>query len=426
MRWFARRPLLTLPALVLVLSGAAVAAVLLWAHSHLGAARRALDRYAFDEAQHHAELYLRVHPGDAAAHLLAARAARRHDAYAEAERHLKASVEVGGVTPATALERLLLTAQQGDLDGLEALLRAHTGADDPEAVPVLEAMAKGYLNRYWRENALVALNMLLEREPRHPQAWLLRAQVWEERVRHGETARDPEALHDYEKALEVSPSFEARLGLARTLYRLGRPWDALLEFERLGREQPAHPEVLLGLARCRYALGDVDEARRLLDALLARYPQDAAALLERGRLARHAGQPDEAAKWLRQAASLAPRHDCEALGLLYQTLEAEKKTEDAHRCLDELRQREADVLAVERMTLHLNRQPYDLALRYAIAQGLTHLGREQDAVAALYFVLDQDPRHQAAHEALADYFERTGQPARAARHRRASLPGAGT
>jgi tetratricopeptide (TPR) repeat protein len=425
MRWFLRRPLLTVAAVLLALAGAGVAAVLLWAQHHLTAARQAMDRYAFDEAQHHIELYLRVHPGDAAAQLLAARAARRHDAYAEAEQHLEACARIGGEEQAAALERRLLIAQQGNLDGLLGPLKARTGEHDPEAVPVLEALAKGFVNGFRPAHALVCLNILLEREPRHPQAWLMRARLWEDRVLHGETDRDQDALRDYEKAVELNPTFEARLGLARTHYRVGRPWDALLEFERLRREEPADPDVLLGLARCRYALSEPDEARRLLDELLRLQPHNVAALLERGRLARHEGQLSEAETWLRQASALAPRHDCEAHHLLCRCLDEEHKTEEARRCRDELREREAEVLRVERLTLRASRGTPTPDQRFEIAAGLMRLGRDQDAVATLVSVLEQDPQHRAAHEALADYFERTGQPGRATRHRRASLPGAG-
>jgi tetratricopeptide (TPR) repeat protein len=420
-----RHPRLALLALALGVLGAGTATVLLWAQSHRTAARRALDQYAFDEAQHHLELYLRVHPGDADAHLLAARAARRHDAYAEADQHLEACARLGGKPEAVALERRLLAAQQGNLDGLLGPLRARTGEDDPEAVPVLEALAKGFVNGFRPAHALVCLNILLEREPRHPLAWLMRARLWEDRVLHGETDRDQEALRDYQKAVELNPSFEARLGLARTHYRVGRPWDALLEYERLRRERPDDAGVLLGLARCRYALGEVDEARRLLDGLLRQHPQDAAALLERGRLARHEGRLDEAETWLRQASALAPRYDCEAHHLLYRCLEEEHKTEEARRCLDDLREREAEVLRVERLTLRASRGTPTADQRFEIAVGLMRLGREQDAVATLVSVLEQNPQHRAAHEALADYFERTGQPGRATRHRRASLLGAG-
>jgi tetratricopeptide (TPR) repeat protein len=431
-----RHPRLVLLALALGIVGAGVGAGFLWRQYHLSAAGRALERYAFDEAGHHLEQCLQVPWDRAAVHLLAAQAARRRDAYDEAEQHLAACVRLGGMTEAVARERLLLIAQQGDLDGVEGLLQARTGADDPEAVLVLEALAKGYASRFWQAHALTYLNLLLQRQPRHPQALLMRARVWENRALRGETERDADALRDYQQAVEQLPSFEAQLGLAGVLYRVGRPWEAMLEYERLRASQADNPEVLLGLARCRCSLHEVDEARLLLEQLVGQHPPHPTlsptlggegrvrgeALLELGRVSLHAGQLAVAEKWLRRAASVAPAYDGEAHRVLCRCLEALGKTEDARRCLEELREKEAKVLDVERLTLQANREPGNVALRYEVAVKQMRLGREQDAVAALFFVLDQEPRHGPAHQVLADYFERTGQAGRADRHRRAATP----
>jgi tetratricopeptide (TPR) repeat protein len=436
-RWLSRRPRRAGLVLILVLLGTAVAAIFLAAQYHLHAAQQALERYALEEAQHHLDLCSRVYFRSASVHLLAAQTARRREDYAAAESHLAACLRLEGMTAAIARERLLLTAQQGDLGDLEGLLKDRTSTSDPEAVLVLEALAKGYANRFWEGDALECLNRLLERQPQHPQALLMRARLWEDQARKGERERETDALRDYQKAVELNPSFEARLGLAGTLYRLGRPAEAILEYERLRLLQPANPDVLLGLARCRYSLHEVDEARRLLDAVLERHPNQAApltlpsppaaggggrvrgaALLERGRLAFHAGELAEAEQWLRQAAAVAPLYDCEPHRLLGQCLEVEHKDEEARRCVERLQEREANALCVDRKVLQANRDRHNVALRYEIALDLLRLGREQDGVAALFLVLEQDPRHGPAHAALADYFERTGQADRAARHRR--------
>jgi tetratricopeptide (TPR) repeat protein len=355
-------------------------------------------------------------------HLLAAQTARRRGAYDEAERHLAACTQLEPVSQATALERLLLGAQQGDLDDVEGLLKGRTDAKDPEAALVLEALAKGYGSRFWYKDALAFLNLLLQRRPQHAQALLLRGRVAEALARRGEAEGDQQALRDYEQVVALAPSFEARLGLAGAFYRLGRPWDALNQYEQLEAEQAGQPEVLLGLARCRFRLHDVDQARRLLDQLLAQHPGHTAAVLERGRLALRAGELAAAEKWLTQAVAAAPACEAEPLRLLRECLLAAHKEDAARRCAERLRQNEADMLRVDRLMLQANRDPRDVALRYQIASELLRLGREEDGVAALFLVLEQDPQHGPAHAALADYLERTGQPGRAARHRRAGLP----
>lgn len=213
--------------------------------------------------------------------------------------------------------------------------------------------------------------------------------------------------------------------MAGALYWVGRPWDARCQYERLSALGKASPELLLGLARCCYVLHEVDQAQRLLEELLAQHPDDAAAPLERDRLALHEGQVDKAETWLRRAAESAPRHDREAYRVLYQCLQAADKTEEARRCLEELAQREAEVVRLERLTLQSNREPNNVDLRYEIAVGLMQLGRQRDGVAALLLILDQVPQHGPARAALADYYERTGQTGRAARLRRAGFQSAG-
>jgi tetratricopeptide (TPR) repeat protein len=288
---------------------------------------------------------------------------------------------------------------------------------------VLESLAKGYANRFWQAEALECLNMLLKRQPRHPHALLMRARMWESIASKGQGEHDADALRDYEQAVEVNPAFDAQLGLAGALFRVGRTRDALLEYKRLRSEQPDNAQVLLGLFRCLYRLHEVVEARRFLDELLQQHPDHLAALLERGRLAYHAGQLDEAEKWLSRAAALASPCEVEPLRSLALCLKDQKKDDEARYCLDRLQKNEMDILEVNRRILQANRYPHNVSLRYEIARELMRFGREQDGVAALFRVLEQQPRHGPAHAALALFFERTRQPDRAALHRRAASLG---
>ena len=425
---FLRHPLLklrshlALAGLVLGLAvlGSAVAGLHLWKQYHLNAAHQALDRYAFAEAQYHLNRCLAVPFRDGDLSLLAARTARRCDCYQEAARHLAACQQQMGTTKVVTLERLLLAAQQGELEAAEGLLSGDRGGEDPESVLLLEALAKGYYLRSWRAEARACLNKLLDLQPEHPQALLLRARVRQEMNPGGDAEPEADALRDYDKALSAISSFEAQLGRAGALYRLGRPWDALRQYEELRLPGESDAPVLLGLARCRYSLGEVDAARRLLDELLQRHPDQWDAFLERGRLELHAGQAAEAEKWLRRAVFFAPHCEIGPLRSLGQCLQSQHKDEEARRCFARLDRTQAELLQVDLLTMQANRDPSNVALRYDIADKLMRLGRPRDSVAALYHVLDQQPRHGPAHAALADYFERLGQADLAARHRHAA------
>jgi tetratricopeptide (TPR) repeat protein len=404
-------------AVLLFLVGAGIAAPFLWANYHLRAAQQAIDRFHFDEAQRHLDLCLKVRSGNAAVHLLAAQAARRRDSYEEAEEHLNTAIQLGGTTAATTLERLLLSAQEGNIEGIETSLRARVVEDDAESSLILEAMAKGYLHRFWYAQALVSLNLLLDRQPDNPQALLMRARMWVGRVLKGEKERDDDAMRDFSKLLTLQPTYEARLGFAGSLYRSGLVWDALCQFKALHQENPNDAEALLGLGRCCFATADVELARQFVEELLALQPEHAAGLLERARLALYAGELPEAEGYLRHAAATAPRYDCQAQRLLCQCLEAEHKSEEARLSTKELIQREEAVLDVERLTLQANREPGNVALRFEVATKLLALGREDDGIGTLLLVLDQAPSHPQARKLVIDYFERTGQTRRANRLR---------
>jgi thioredoxin-like negative regulator of GroEL len=179
---------------------------------------------------------------------------------------------------------------------------------------------------------------------------------------------------------------------------------------------------MLGMARCHYNLHEVEEAGRLLAILITTNPDDAGALLERGQLAVHAGQAGEAEPLLRRAAALAPPYQREAQRLLCRCLESEGK-EEAGDGEARLRETEAAINRVELEVQQANRNPNDVALRFEIAAELMRLGREEEGAAALFLVLEQAPEHGPARAALADFFDRTGQPRRAAHLRRTAAAG---
>jgi Tfp pilus assembly protein PilF len=64
------------------------------------------------------------------------------------------------------------------------------------------------------------------------------------------------------------------------------------------------------------------------------------------------------------------------------------------------------------------KSPRDPALRVEAAAIFLRSGEEQEGLRWLDMALHLDGGYRPAHQALADYFERHGQPERAAHHRR--------
>ncbi len=190
----------------------------------------------------------------------------------------------------------------------------------------------------------------------------------------------------------------------------------MAHFEFLRQLDPHNPAVLLGLARCRFESHELEQAEILLDHLLAVQPNHVAALVERARLALCRGQEADADVKLSRAATLAPWHR-EAHQLLHRCLEARRESARAEKCQTQLRELEASDRQAGRLSLRYRHQPRDAGVHFDVAMWTLRNGREAEGVRWLFATLLIDPRHEQTHAALADYFERAGQPRRSAEHR---------
>jgi predicted Zn-dependent protease len=418
------RSLLTLPRRRPVTAVAALAALGLlgvltyqagwywYAEHHRRAAERAAARDELDEAQEHLAACLRARPRSAPLHFQLARAARRAGRFDVAAEHLEACERLGGVTRETALEWAMLRAERGDLAGTEELLRGQADGGSPEAPYALEALAQGYIHTYRLGNARHCLDRLLEREPGHVRALVMRGSL---RQATGDGAG---AEADYRRAVEAQPDHAlARCRLGELLLRTSRAAEALRQYEHL-RPRPGGdaPAVLLGLARCHRELGATAAARRELDELLARQPGHAEALLERGKLALAGESPAEAEGWLRRAVAAAP-FSAQANFALARCLHRRGKDEEARQYEAAHDRIVSDGKRLEEVKVRVGKSPSDPAPRVEAGLICLRSGKEREGLRWLLSALQQAPRDGPAHAALADYYERTGQRDLAARHR---------
>jgi tetratricopeptide (TPR) repeat protein len=391
----------------------------LWAHYHYRAAGRAVAARDFGRARAHFNLCLDVWPDSMETRLQAARAAWRAGAYDEAARHLGRCERLRAPTEAILLERALLRAQQGEPAGVEAYLLARLHEGHSAAELILEALVQGYLKTSRFPEALTLTPELLRRRPDHSQAWLWQGKGWE-----GMHQYEP-AERSFREALARDPgSTEAQLRRAECLIELSQPGEAEGPLEALYRRQPGNGNVIFALARCRLLLGKLDEARRLLDCLLDYDPRDIQALTERGRLALETGRLEEAEGWLRRAVELSPKN-YDANYCLCLCLQGRGKQAEARTLRQQVERIGADMQRLGDVAQALSKSPRDLALRCTMGRLFLRIGQDREGVQWLDGVLQQAPRHRAAHLALADYYASTGKPALAERHRHVAGEGTG-
>jgi tetratricopeptide (TPR) repeat protein len=394
--------------------GLGLAGRLLWPSSELEAAERALRRNDPSAARTHLDHYLARRPGYDRALLLAARAARRADACADAERFLTAYEDEAGPSDASRLEWVLLGAQQGDFAGEEQWLQTALVNNHPESVAIMEASAKGCAVNYRWPEAIAILNGLLARNPGHLPALVLRGTV-QDRMQPSEKSEE-----DFRRAVDLAPnSAAAHAALAGLLNRRGYTREAVAHYELALRERPADPALLLGLARAHADAARLDEAQKRLDELLAADPDSADALVERGRLALRRGRAAEAEPFLARAVRVTPWHRAgHQLHLL--ALKDLGRADDAARCEAKVAELRAEDGVGGQLRLRVRDTPGDAAVRWDLYQWCRRNGQSDEALALLNEVVRFAPRHAGAHAALADHFERAGQPRRAALHRAAA------
>ncbi len=396
----------------------------LWAWHHSRAARRALEGRDYRQARAHLADCLAVWPDSAATHFLAARAARllaattsdRREYLDEAMEHLDACERLGGSVEDVALEWDLIRAQQGRLAAVEKKLLACVRQDHPDWLYVVDVLTWQWLREHRLVPAKVYLDLWVKRRPDDREALVRRGWVAEHLL-------DIDgALRDYGRALNADPERDraeedrVRLRLAEILVRRKRGKEALPHLEILSERQPANPAVVLALARCRHQLGQTEEARRLLDALLDRRPDDGQTLGERGRLALDTGHAAEAEPWLRRAAAHCP-HDRHILYNLARCLNQRGHREEAKRLFRREVEIRADEKLMARLIHNVLKTPGDAELRCRVGQIFLRNGFTADGVRWLNTALACDPRHRAAHHALAEHYEKASQAELAARHR---------
>lgn len=413
------RSLAILLLLTLTAFGLSLAGVQLWAAYHFRAARAAVDRYHTAEAETHIRACLGVWPNDPAVLLLAARVTRRAGLFDESEGFLDRYRELRGRDEEQTLERTLLTAERGDVDDVLKFCQAKVDANDPASPLILEALARGCLRSYRLADAEWAVETWVGRDANNAMAQFLRGRVAEERF------AQTDAAGAYRRALEIDPDLDAaRDRLAALLLAMNQAPEALPHLEYLNRRRPDDPGAAVRLAQCRDLLGQQDEATRLLDGVLARHPDHPTALAERGRLALGAGQYAEAEAWLRRAVARAPG-DAFVLKQLHKCLVQSGQADQARALEPRVKRAEEDLDRLQLLVWEdIQAHPRDADLQYEAGTILLRVGSAAEGLRWLENAVRLNPRHAKAHEALADFYQQTGETAKAAKHRQLARPAA--
>src|SRR5205823_6511573 len=173
------------------------------------AAQAELQRHHYDRAKDHLQNCVTVWPDDPATLLLAARLARRTNAYEFAGQFLDHYLAVRGEDDDLILERALLRCERGEVDDVLAFCNALIEHQHPQTPLILEAVAFGHVRKFRVHQAKAILDRWLELEPDCAQAEYMTGEIYQM------VAQQQPALNAFERAVALDPDHtEARFHLA--------------------------------------------------------------------------------------------------------------------------------------------------------------------------------------------------------------------
>jgi predicted Zn-dependent protease len=306
---------------------------------------------------------------------------------------------------ATRADALRL-AKQNQFAEAEPLLQVVLSRK-PDDVEVLRALAMSRLSARKPEEAESYLARWIDLRPNDTEPLNQRMYLW------ASWHRLPEAIEDARHLLQLDPNLLViRQALADWLAGVGHYDEAEREYLLGLEQQPGDPTLLFGLAQVCHRKGDAARAASLTDEVLHKAPLNRMAMLLRAILYVEDNQPEKAISLLREV--LAATNEPNQVARYYLSL-ALAQTGQA----EEAQKVQAEMTAEEDRRIWAGRghEP-NPGLLLRSAESLQAVGKSEEAMRLVDMVLEQDPDSPAAHRLLADYYEKHGQTAKAAEHKR--------
>jgi len=257
--------------------------------------------------------------------------------------------------------------------------------DGRRSADAYQGLALAYLAQGNAPEAVATLKRAVDKLPKEPNAHLA---LGEAQLVQGDYDA---AVASFQRRLELEPTTEAKVDLARALSRRrsGKAAEAL--YREVLKVEPNRPDALLGLADLLVAVGRLPEAETVLADALKTNPEASALLARYGVLESRLGRPDKALGPLQRSVEMDPSQ-LEARAELAFLYFRGGEEERAMRAL-------SDVLAAE------PRQP--LAIYY---RGVLLFRKGQAKLAEESFLLSTqlDPQLSTAFFSLGELYESQG------------------
>lgn len=345
-------------------------------------------------------------------HLLLAKAYRRLGQLDHVKEHLQIAWDRGVPVDCLEREQWLTLAQSGQMHEAEPHLRKLLQDPRQDGRDICECYVTGYLLNFQFPKAAPILAAWEAEFPDDPRCHELQGTWFQD------AGRWSEAVGYYEKALQLNPrQTSIRRKMAVCLRELHEYDKAQPHFLQCLQETPDDSQLLVEWSDWLLSSGDDKQARSVLDRAQKLNPDDKDTSFALAKILLMNGAAQEAAAALQKLHHESP-FDTEIQYSLASALQASGRTDEAEKVYQQVRESEEKLRRKQELIDGLDRNPDQPDVRYEIAMIAMNHESPVQGLRWLLSVVDLDPRHQASHAALAEYYQRIGKPELEERHRK--------
>lgn len=392
-----------------LVAACALAAVVVWFGRpaavwwQLTRAQRAIAEYDPETAIARLEWALAVDGKHAETHFWLARAHRRRGAMDQVRAHIERAWELGFPTERLNREQYLAMAQSGQMRAADPHLPGLLMNPGDDGREICEAYVNGYFVTCRFAEAFRLLDVWQAEFPDDAQPYKFRALF---AVSLGDMRTGAEHCRS---ALERAPDRrDLQLALATCLSSLHEFEEAERMLERILHDDPDNIAALGVLAEDRLEQGDAEGAERCLSRLLALDPANLQGRITRARTYAFNQRAEEAVTVMRDIVRERP-YDVESRFVLATALRAAGETELAASEFAFVQEAREELQRARMLKERvIEDEPENAELRYEVGRILLRYESPETGAGWLRSVLEIAPRHQGAHQALAEYHAAMG------------------
>ncbi len=349
---------------------------------------------------------------DGKTHLLYAKAYRKQGKFELVRTQLQAAFDDGVSVELLEREQWLTQARAGQMGEAEPHFRQLLEDPRDDGQDICECFVTGYLLNYQFSRAAPVLAAWEAEFPTDPRphelkgSWLQDSEQWSA------------AVESYEKALGLNPgNTRIRCDMAVCLTELHDYDKAKVRFQQCLRETPDDSQLLIQWNEWLLLNGQMDEARAILQKVLNLSPANQDARFAMAKTQLMDGAAETAVQTLEQLQKENP-YSTPIKYSLASALQASGMTERASEMFKQVRSSEETLRRKQQLVDSLLKSPNQPDVRYEIAMISMSHESPVEGLRWLLSVVDLNPEHAAAHEALADYYHGIGKVELEEKHRR--------